>query len=188
MTIVLMDTNRKQRFKVKFQKYYPMMCRMAYGYVPVQDDCEDIVQDLFVSVWNRKKDELPEEEFVAYITTSIKNNCISFIRKRRNVDIVSADAMPTALANVPEEDCRENNDSEVLDHILGILPPKCREVFEMNKLRKMKYREIAAALSISEKTVENHMGKALKLMRSYVQNMPAKVMLLFVSLYIVDRL
>ena len=64
------------------------------------------------------------------------------------------------------------------------MPPKCREIFEMSKLRKMKYRDIAATLGISEKTVENQMGKALKIIRACLMSRPILIILTAVSQYI----
>lgn len=61
---------------------------------------------------------------------------------------------------------------EMLERALAILPPKCREVFLMAKMQGMKYREIAAALSLSEKTVENQMSKAIRLLRDFASAMP----------------
>ena len=52
------------------------------------------------------------------------------------------------------------------------MPPKCREVFRMSKLQRMKYKEIASRLNISEKTVENHIGKAIKIIRAYIAANP----------------
>ena len=56
-----MEVERKELFKVRFSKYYPVLCHTAAGYVADADDCEDIVQDLFVSVWNHEKDRLPAD-------------------------------------------------------------------------------------------------------------------------------
>lgn len=60
----------------------------------------------------------------------------------------------------------------MLDTILQEMPPKCREVFTMSKLQKLKYKEIALHLNISEKTVESHMGKAIKIIRTYMAQHP----------------
>ena len=67
--------------------------------------------------------------------------------------------------------------------LLQEMPPKCREVFTMSKLQKMKYKEIAAHLNISEKTVENHIGKAIKIIRAYIAANPVvTTVILFISI------
>lgn len=183
-----MEKERIELFKTRFNKYYPMLCDIAYGYIADKDDCEDIVQELFVGVWKRSKDELPEEEFLSYVTASVRNNCISILRKRKNVKILSMEDSPTEFANLENEDEKDDSYSEMLYEMLSKLPPKCKDVFMMSRFKNMKYREIAKELNISEKTVENHMGKAIKLLRSYCVSLPALIILIFVSSYILKNL
>ena len=74
---------RKELFKTRFQTHYPRLCRIAYGYVANKEDAEDIVQEFFINVWDKGKDDMPEEEFAAYMTTSVKNRSISFLRQKQ---------------------------------------------------------------------------------------------------------
>lgn len=133
------------------------------------DDAEDIVQELFISVWNKQLDAMPEKEFAAYLTTSVKNSCISFLRKRRE-DTVSIEDHPASASCLPDEMSEEGARSpeDLLQAALATLPPKCKEIFLLAKLQGLKYREIAGKLALSEKTVENQMTKAIKLLRVYV--------------------
>ena len=77
-----MSTDRKELFKVRFEKHYPRLCSIAYGYVSDRDDSEDIVQETFIHIWDKGKDDLSEQDFVAYLTTAVKNRCISFLRRK----------------------------------------------------------------------------------------------------------
>ena len=95
-----MSADRKDIFKSRFQEHYSRLCCIAYGYVSDQDDAEDIVQELFISVWNKRLDGMPEKEFAAYMTTSVRNSCVSFLRKRRD-DTVSIDAYPASASCMP---------------------------------------------------------------------------------------
>ena len=65
-----MRTDRKDLFKHRFQKHYPRLCSIAYGYVLDRDESEDIVQEVFIHIWDKGKDDLPEQEFLAYLTTA----------------------------------------------------------------------------------------------------------------------
>lgn len=182
-----METTRKQRFRQIFENHYPVLCRIARGYVSDPDDCEDIVQELFVSVWNKEKDLLPEAELAAYLTTAVRNNCISILRRRQRVETVSVDLRPVELSCAPADDDAPTDYSALLDAILATLPAKCRDVFMMSKFQHMKYKDIALALDISEKTVENHIGKAYKMIRAYVATHPiAMLALTFFHLTIKD--
>ena len=169
------STDRKDLFKVRFQKHYPRLCAIAYGYVSDKDDSEDIVQEAFIHIWDKGKDDLPEQEFMAYLATAVKNGCISFLRKRKN-DTVSIEEYPLADSHPAdaslEGDEERPSPEELLEKALSTLPPKCREVFLMAKLHGMKYREIASKLEISEKTVDNQMTKAIRLLRAYAAESP----------------
>lgn len=165
-----MSTDRKEIFKVRFQKHYPRLCNIAYGYVMNHDDSEDIVQELFINVWNKGKDALSEKEFVAYMITSVRNSCISFLRKKQE-DVVPLEdhhiSSCTETCEIGDESGESMSPEEHLQAALATLPDKCRDVFLMAKLRGMKYRDIARELDLSEKTVENHIAKAMKLLRAY---------------------
>ncbi len=176
-----METTRKIQFRETFQKYYPVLCQIARGYISDADDCEDVVQDLFVAVWNRGKDDLPEAELAAYLKTAVRNNCITLLRQRQRMETVSIADSPIALADSPADNEGETDYQAMLDSILAAMPPKCRDVFMMSKLQKMKYKEIAEALDISEKTVENHIGKAFKIIRMYAAEHPVLFLLFTLS-------
>lgn len=165
----MMKVGRKELFKSRFQKHYPRLCCIAYGYVSDRDDSEDIVQELFVNIWDKELDGMPEHEFAAYITTAVRNRCISFLRKR-SCDIESIDGRQIGDEEpaVSGHDDGEPTLEERLESALSTLPGRCREIFVMAKMHGMKYREIASSLDLSEKTVENQMTKAMKLLRRYV--------------------
>lgn len=164
-----MKTDRKEIFKSRFNEHYPRLCSIAYEYVSDADDSEDIVQELFINIWDKGKDALPDKEFAAYITTAVKNACISFLRKKCSYTVSIEDAT-SAGAHLPDEDTLDTDrksPEELLSEALAVLPPKCKEIFLLSKLKGMKYREIAVQLTLSEKTVENQMGKAIKLLREF---------------------
>lgn len=166
-----MDLNRKKTFRNRFENYYPLLCKVAYRYIPRKEECEDVVQETFISIWKKGKDSLSEKEFVSYIITSVKNNCISYLRKQK-LETIYMEEMILSPADVSEDESNDQDSAspeEILMEALSVLPPKCKEVFLMSKLHNMKYREISEALNISEKTVENHIGKAIKTLRAFVK-------------------
>lgn len=184
-----MDLIRTTKFKERFNQYYPLLCRIAFTYIPDQDECEDIVQTTFVSIWNKEKDLLPEKEFASYMVISVKNNCISFLRKQHAETVPLDDThIAETVASDPEPE-DELLPAEKLRKALDVLPPKCREVFLMSKLYGMKYREIAQELEISEKTVENQMGKAIRMLRQFAASHPHYLLLIMLlSIFLKTRL
>lgn len=163
-----METSRRERFRSRFLEHYSRLCGIAYGILADREEAEDIVQELFLNVWDKGKDNLKEKEFAAYMTVAVRNRCISFLRRKRE-SFVSIEKCPV-IADSPQENLSDANipsPEERIDAALKILPPRCRDIFKMSKLKGMKYREIAGTLEISEKTVENQMTKAVKLLRAY---------------------
>lgn len=183
-----MRADNKEIFKSRFQKHYPRLCNIAYGYVSDMDDSEDIVQELFISVWNKKLDSMPEADFAAYMTTAVKNRSISFLRKRA-YKMVPIDCRNSAAADMCDDNSNADDNKSVeekLESALSTLPPRCKDIFLMAKLHGMKYREIAKALDLSEKTIDNQMTKAIKLLRIYVaENRSALAAFIIIILSIV---
>ena len=102
---------------------------------------------------------------------AVKNNCISFLRKQ-NLNMVSLDDNQSSivLSEIRNEENDDVSTEDKLDRILSVLPPKCKEIFLLSKLNGLKYQEIADKQDISVKTVENQMGKALKLIREQLKS------------------
>ena len=176
----------KKKFKERFDVYYPMLCRIAFGYIPDTHECEDIVQECFIAVWTNGKHELDEKEFLSYMVRAVKNNCISFLRKQ-NLNMVSLDneQPPIICADDTGEEVDELSDDEKLEKILSVLPPKCKEIFLLSKLHGMKYQEIAQKLDLSVKTVENQMSKALKLIREQMKASIFTLIVIFLIMFLI---
>lgn len=172
-----MKNERKALFETRFKKYYPRLCSIACGYVSETDVCEDIVQETFISIWNNQKDALPESDFYMYMVSCVRNRCISHLRKEKNslslpIDRLQISDHENHLSDQCDEHVIYKHPEDYLQKILQILPERCRTIFVMSKLQAIKYKDIATQLAISEKTVENQMGKALKLLRVYAMNHP----------------
>ena len=161
-----------------------MLCRIAFGYVQDAHECEDIVQECFIAVWNNGKHDLAEKEFLSYMTRAVKNNCISFLRKQ-NFQVVSLDDQTAAYSYADDADSEADTPpaEEKLEKILSVLPPKCKEIFLLSKLHGLKYQDIASKLGISVKTVENQMGKALKLIREQIKTDNLYLLLLLLLMF-----
>lgn len=179
-----MINQRKEIFKKRFEQHYPRLCNIALGYVPSRQDAEDIVQELFINVWNRGKDTLDEADFYAYMTTSVRNCCISFLRKKK-FSTISIDNLAKIPCEHPFDTC-STEETATEDHLqaaLKTLPERCQQIFLLNKLKGKKYREIAQETGLSEKTVEHHIAKAMKMLRAYAANHQLALLgLLYISL------
>jgi RNA polymerase sigma-70 factor (ECF subfamily) len=153
-----------------FREHYEALCRFGLGMIGDPDQAEDIVQQAFIKLWNKRMEMDLSRSVKAYLYASVRNSCINHIRdnkkfRSRVLDIeiygdenapVIADGFQTLVAGEL---------SNKIEAAFEKLPEKSKAVFMMSRLDRMKYREIAEKLGITEKTVEAHMSKALKILR-----------------------
>ncbi len=158
-------------FRRLFDSYYQKLFQVAFYFLKSKEPAEEAVADVFYFVWKRRK-ELPEvADMDAYLYISVKNQSLQYLR--RPALFGTAPAELYTLEWIPDSDNPERTllDQEYKDLIqkaIDSLPSKCREVFRLVFSDKLKHKEIAALLDISEKTVEAHIAKAYARIARYV--------------------
>ena len=160
-----------QSFHQAFIQHYESLCQYAYALVKEPQASEDIVQEIFVRIWEKKKDLIGNPDLKFYLFTAVRNNCITYTQKNKKSPVTSLTGQEIAIApaNPLPEKKAEKSFEELLEEGLDRLPPRCREVFELSRISKLTYQQIADTLGISVKTVEDQMGKALSVLRMYVK-------------------
>ena len=101
-----------------------MLCKIANGYIADRDDCEDIVQALFISVWDKQKDCLPEEEMLAYMKVAIRNNCLTFLNTHKTYEKISHNDSTLTLVAEDSESVAATDYKQLLEKVLQEMPPK----------------------------------------------------------------
>jgi RNA polymerase sigma-70 factor, ECF subfamily len=159
----------------EFEKLYRRYCHslilFANKYVYNLVIAENIVQDVFVNVWQNRANLDPAGNIKVYLFASVKNHALNYVNRqkieRRYKETIAIDEYneqtPEIQYNLKELEAQLNKAVESL-------PEKRRIIFLMNRHDHLTYCEIAEVLGISGKTVENQMGKALKTLRSYLSN------------------
>jgi RNA polymerase sigma-70 factor (ECF subfamily) len=157
----------KAVFEQLFREEINRLHRFAMQYVKDGDSAMDICQGVFITLWEKREGIDMNRSVRSYLYTSVKNRCLNYIRDQKkyrskilDLDYADVDTIGTSEDNPGQEDL-ERLVSEALDS----LPEKCRQVFEMSRISGLKYREIAEELEISQKTVEAHMSKAMRILR-----------------------
>ncbi|MBM3419935.1 MAG: RNA polymerase sigma-70 factor [Bacteroidetes bacterium] len=157
-------------FESLFRSSYSPLVRYASTIVRDKDTAEEIVQDLFYRLWaDRKKTEI-KSSLNGYLFRSVYNRCMHLIEHRKVVRKYESE-MALIDAGSPPTPLQEMQYGELQDKIartLENLPERCCEIFCLNRFEGLKYSEIASKLSISVKTVEANMGRALKEFRKAV--------------------
>jgi RNA polymerase sigma-70 factor (ECF subfamily) len=156
----------KAQFKTIFDTYYNPLCNFCCKYLQDRGDVEDVVQEVLVKLWQNKEKIHLQKDVKFYLFTSVKNKAIELIRSRKRKGEILDTLKPEKNF---EEPVGEEVDSTILKEKLynsiRQLPPKCQEIFVMNKVNGLTYNEISEELNISPKTVDNQMRRAFKLLR-----------------------
>jgi len=167
-------------FQNLFEKYYQNLCRFASGYLGDHDTAEEIVQQVFINLWDQKENIDPERPVKSYLFTSVKNRCLNHIRDRKKFRSYYLDIETELIIPVAEKDNIMEEDMETqLAQALNKLPEKCREIFMLCRFEDMKYKDVAEKLGISQKTVETQMSKALKILREEFKDLLFLILFLF---------
>lgn len=157
----------KPAFEKLFRRYCDDLCVFAERYVSSSAVAEDLVHDVFCDVWNRRSDFHPEGTVKAYLFQAVRNKAYNQLKRRRVRREWQAEKkreVGSVVANAARS--AENDDlKDALYRAVESLPERQRTVFSMAYHHDLSYAEIAAILGITRKTVENHMGRALKRLR-----------------------
>ena len=158
-------------FEMLYNEHYTPLCHFAQRFVFDLDTAREIVQDVFVRIWEKRSSLPAEISLKTYLYSSVRNKCIDHLKHLK----VENEFQKKQIKEVLEPG---NNSFNSIDHPLdGLitkelenaindaiknLPNKCREIFELSRFKGLKYQEIAEELNISVKTVETQMSRALE--------------------------
>lgn len=154
----------EKKFSGYFHAYYRQLCLHALHFMGSAEEAEDVVQETFVSLWDKKEQIETIKSVKSYLYTAVRNNCLTLIR----------DAKPTTPlymlppdALLPEEEQMNRAEMEArIWKMIDELPERRREIFLMAKRDGMSYNEIARQTGLTVKTVENHVFRAMQSLRT----------------------
>jgi RNA polymerase sigma-70 factor (family 1) len=160
-----LSANTHHDYEVIFRSYYERLCHYANMWLKDMDASEEVVQNTFVKLWEKRDSIKVELSVKSYLYRAVYNASINEIKHQKVKDNYAN------MHNNHEPSNELHSQSELkelesrIEKALKSLPEQCRLIFQMSRYQDLKYREIADILNISIKTVENQMGKALKMMR-----------------------
>jgi RNA polymerase sigma-70 factor (family 1) len=168
VTITALKEGSVDAINLCFDLYYAALCSTANYYVKQPTIAEEIVQGVFVDFWINRENIPTQSSVKGYLLTSVKHDCLDYLKHKR-IEERYADHCKDEMMDSYEDifDSLVNKDlQKALNNAINKLPKQCKEIFLMSRFKYMTYKEIAIALSLSVKTVENQMGKALKTVRA----------------------
>ncbi|MDD4514714.1 MAG: RNA polymerase sigma-70 factor [Massilibacteroides sp.] len=168
------------RFRNIYISYYAKMKRFACRYVLFEEDAENIVQDVFLDLLERKDTLTSHINILAFLFTAVKNKCIDHLRnqsvRQRTTETLKEEyqiALQMSLDSLEAFDLNlfaEEDIEMILKKAINSLPEKCREIFILSKIEGEKQKTIAQKLNISVNTVETQIGIAYKKLREELKN------------------
>ena len=166
-TIKALNEGNHVAYEDLFDTWYEPLCRYAFSILKNMDDAEDVVQKTFCKLWDQRDSLNIKSSINSYLYRIVHNESINEVHRKtshqeHNFNYISS---MNAADNSVVEHVTANDLQLAIDKALLTLPTQCRKVFEMSRMDQMSYSEIGLALGISTNTVENHISKALKMLR-----------------------
>lgn len=179
--IVQLNNGDQDAFKQVFDTYYKTMCLFIRRYIPDPDQAEDLAQDVFVSIWEKKLQFASIPAFKAFLYQSAKNRAFNVLEH----ESVKRNYQNKVTINYSTEDFFNKNYIEhetqrLILKMLESLPPRAREIIYM-QLDGLKNQEIADKLNISVYTVKNHKATAYKQLKESLQKII--ILIIFIIIY-----
>ena len=179
--ILALKQGDEQVFESVFHEYYVPLCIHARRYVVEPELAEEVVQDMFYKMWERRDSMLINTSLNSYLYKSVTNHSLNFLRYDKHLKKYKE------FIGFQTDNSQSGSAHEVLLHsdlqrklskLMLQLPERRRMIFEMSRFEGLKYAEIANKLEISIKTVEAQMSKALEFMRVKLKDYLPIVLLL----------
>ncbi len=157
----------ERAFEQMFKGHYQSLCSFANSFLGDMDEAEEIVQQVFYSLWTKRESIEVNSTLKSYLFKAVHNSSLNKIKQGKVRQLYADDYKSHAnVTTHSTTDVLQGKELEaIINDAIAELPEQCGVVFKMSRFGNLKYAEIADELNISVKTVENHMGKALRLMR-----------------------
>lgn len=173
----------KKAFDLLFSVYYDKLCRYADKMVHDDDQCEDLVQDLFAEIWvNRKKLSI-KTSLSAYLYRSIYNSCLDQIKHQKVKNKHQSETVFQSV-NSFDDSLVFTELIEKMEKCIENLPDQCKKIFRLSRFENLKYREIAEVLQVSENTVDTQIRRALNKLKEELKDYLITILFLLPSFFL----
>lgn len=164
----------QKSFDLLFQKYYNSMCNYAFLYLQDEAQTQELVADVYLKVWNNRQSIEIKTNLKSYFFRSTLNAVISYLRKAKlkTIPLTHNNEVIEKFEPSPETLLINRETCNAFKEMIDDLPKQAGLVFRLHKVDGLTYKQIAEVLELSLKTVENHMGRALKTMREMFESKP----------------
>ncbi|UNY99164.1 RNA polymerase sigma-70 factor [Zhouia spongiae] len=163
-------------YEALYHLYFEKLHHVAINYIENHQDAKEIVQNIFYKIWQKRANLAVDLNLNAYLFKMVKNDCLDYLKHikvrskyRNHIERERAIINQRGLQDNPVTQLIEQELFVRVNQLIDELPPSCKEIFIKSRFEGKKHKEIARELNISHKTVENQISKALKHLRSELQ-------------------
>lgn len=164
--IVFTDVGSEAIFERTFKTHFKALHAYACTILRSEAMAEEMVQNVFYKLWEKREQVNIKESLSAYLYRAVYHECLNYLKHSK---VKNAYQSHATYHSHEAQNANERTSLKELEERLAIalksLPEQCRTIFQMSRFEELKYREIADELGLSVKTVENQMGKALRILR-----------------------
>ena len=165
--LLLTASDEQTAFRVLYDRYWKLLYTKALNRLGNDADAQDAVQEVFISCWRNKSSIIVEESLLPYLLTAIKYCIIRKVHRASRKGIIfplSLSALEQTELTV-EEFVNFKELQELIDKEVKLLPQRMQEIYKLSRVEQLRNAEIAERLHITEQTVKNTLGSALKKLR-----------------------
>ena len=178
-------SDNKKALDELYNYYYPRLYAFAKKFLKVEDDINDILQEVFIKIWENRKNIKNVETFNAYIFTITKNAVVSYFREKTKLIAFESRVreMATAEGYLTENTAEYKDIKEKVDQLIEQLPQKRQQIFKLSREQGLSNKEIASEMGISVKTVEDHIMHAIRFLKNNLKTLDI-ITLLYLALFL----
>jgi RNA polymerase sigma-70 factor (family 1) len=183
--VLQLGNSDKKALDELYNYYYPRLYSFAKRFLKVEDDINDILQDVFVKLWENRKNIKNVETFNAWIFTITKNTVVSYFREKIKLTEFESRVreMATTESYLTNTTAEYEDIKEKVEQLIEKLPEKRKQIFKLSREQGLSNKEIATEMSISIKTVEDHMMHAIRFLKDNLKTLDI-ITLLYAALFL----
>jgi RNA polymerase sigma-70 factor (ECF subfamily) len=156
-----------------FNYYYPRLFNFSKSFLKVEDGIDDIIQEVFVKIWQNRKNITTPSTFNAFIFTITRNLLLNELRSRFNQQKTKNEIFKQSVAEEYQsfEPAEYQELKEKIDQIIFEMPARQKEIFQLSRTEGLSHKEIAEKLAISTKTVEYHITQSSRFLKEKLKSL-----------------
>jgi len=157
--------NQEDAMIILYKSYWKVLYISAFKILQDKHACEDIIQELFIKIWNKRAELEIRSSIQSYLLAAVRYEVFRKIRESKNYEPIINDIIET-VSDRSAYDILEYKELQArISGVIDTLPAKCKQVYMLSRIELLSHKEISSQLSISTKTVRNHLTKALEQLR-----------------------